>query len=96
VPVAGGRSVDWAAQVEVSDNGFRPEVKVLGNEVVKNLLVDLSRAKGFYGDGKGMSHTDNIGNLNLCPFGQPGGYDVLGDVAGSISGGAVNLGGVFS
>ncbi len=42
-------------------------------------------------DGDGMRDADGVGHLHLAALGEAGGDDVLGDVAGRVGAGAVDL-----
>jgi hypothetical protein len=43
-----------------------------------------------------LGHADGVGELDLAAIGEAGGDDVLGDVAGHVGGGAVDLGRVLA
>src|SRR5690606_21687510 len=58
--------------------------------------VDLRGAEGAHVDAYGLGDADRVAELNFAFVGEVGGDDVLGDVAGHVGGGAVDLGGVFS
>ena len=60
---------DRTAEVKVSDNGCRSEVKVLVNQVIQNLVANLTRAEGLNGDRERVSDANNIRNLEFYTLG---------------------------
>ena len=67
------------------NNGSRSEVKMFIYQAEYDLLVNLTRAKGFNGDRKWVSHADNISHLEFGAVSQSGCDDVLADIAGGVS-----------
>ena len=56
-----------------------------------HLVGDLGRAEGLEGDRQRAGHADRIRKLQLEAIGQPGGDDVLGDIARRIGRRAIDL-----
>ena len=54
-------------------------------------LGDLAGAVGLDHDRDGLRHADRVGHLHLRALGEPGGHDVLGDVARHVARRAVDL-----
>ncbi len=88
--------VDRASELEIADDATGAEIEVLEDDL-EELRVGLSTsAIRVNEDGQRLGDTDGIGDLNDASLGQLGGDERLGDPAGSISGRAVDLGGVLS
>ena len=85
VAVRGGLRVDRAAEVEVAQDRGRPEVEVLADE-----LLDprhgrrCSVSKRVDEDRERVRDADRVGDLDLAALGEPGGDDVLRDVARGV------------
>src|SRR5512135_1116096 len=84
------------AQSKVANNGFWPQVKMFGDQVQNQLIINFIGFEGFNGNRQGPSDTDNVGNLNFQSISQPGSYHVLRNIAAHVGSRAVNLGGIFT
>ena len=96
VAVGGQLAVDGLAQVKLTDDGGRGQVKDLLNSLLDLLIGHLAGAEGIDHDGDRLSHTDGIGQLDLALGGKTGGNHILSDPAGGIGGRAVDLAGVLA
>ena len=77
--------VNWAPQLQITDDRARAQVEMLKNQL-RNLLVrDTPGAKGFTIDAQRVRDTNRISHLDFTAFSQPGGYHVLGSPTGGIS-----------
>ena len=96
--VGGSLAHDRAAQVEVTDDATRSEVKVLlddfGQLSVGHAFLDSSVR--INKDGKRVRHTNGVRQLNQCALAKLGSDQTLGDPASSISSRSVDLRGVLS
>src|SRR5215208_4573031 len=91
VAVGRGLLIDRAVQPEVVAEGAGPQVEVLAHELRDLRAADLLRAERLHHQRDGVRDADRIGDLHLAALREPGRDDVLGDVAGGIRGGAVDL-----
>ena len=60
VPVSGGLAIDWAAQLEVTNNGTRAQVEHLADGLIDFLIADLAGLEGFDIDRERLRHADGI------------------------------------
>ena len=67
-----------------------------GQDVAQPLGVDLLGAEQVEGQRDGVRGADGVRDLELAPVGEPGGDDVLRDVARHVGGGPVDLRGVLA
>ena len=65
------------------------------DELLDLVLGDLGRAERIDHERDGLGDADGVGQLDFDLVGQAGGDEVLGDVAGHVGAGAVDLGGVL-
>ena len=65
--------------------------KISPDELGDRRVGELARAEGVDVDAHRLGDADGVGELDLAALGQAGGDDVLGDVAGHVGGGAVDL-----
>src|SRR5438270_7282849 len=91
VAVGSGALVDRLAQIEVADDGRRPQV-----EDVLHGAADLGRVDGLGAerldhDRHGPGNTDGVGHLDLAASGRPRSDDVLGHPAGRVRSRTVDL-----
>ena len=96
VAVLGGLEVDGLGQVELLDDDARSQVEV-GIDDLHQLVRGLVRgAVGVDEDGEGLGHTNGVRQLHERAAGQAGVDQRLGDPAGHVCGGSVDLGEVLS
>lgn len=96
VTVLGGCVVDGVDEVQLLDNDTRAEVKVLVDDL-DELLGGLVRgAVGLNEEGQRLSNTDGVRKLDQRTASQLGVDERLGDPAGKVGSGAVDLGVVLS
>ena len=91
VAVGGGAAVDRLAQVEVADDGGRPQVEDLVDHASICRGIDGLGAERLHHDRHRPGHADGVGDLDLAPAGGARGHDVLGHPAGGVGGRAVDL-----
>lgn len=90
--VLGGLAVDWLGEVEVLDHDTRAEVEVVSDNLHK-LIRGLGRGTvGFDEDGERLSNTNGVRKLNKGATSELSVDKGLGDPAGDVSGGAIDLG----
>ena len=70
--------------------------KFLRTSSVSLRVAQLAGAEGFDEHADGLGHADGVGELDFGLVGEAGGHDVLGDVAGNVGSGAVDLGRIFA
>src|SRR5688500_14801611 len=66
VPVRRRLPVDRAAQVEVADDGRRPQVEDLSDGVADLVGVDGLAAEGLHEDRHGLGDADGVRHLDLA------------------------------
>ena len=96
VAVLGSLEVDGAVKVQLTDNDTGTEVKILvddGNELIGALLrsavsVDMDRQR--------LSNTDGVGELDESTASKTGVDQGLGNPAGNVGSGAVDLGEILA
>ncbi len=95
--IGGGFAVDGITQLQAGFDKIGTHI-----EQFRDLFSDLSvgqlhfgRAIGIDVDAGGLCYADSVGNLYQDLVGYTGRNQVLGDMAGSIGRGAVDLGGSF-
>src|ERR1700722_2885460 len=96
VAVGSGLPVDGSAQIQALDNALGRQREVLAYELGQLGFADLAGAEGFDAYTDGFCHADGVGELDFGAIGQACGHNVLGDVAGNVGAGAINLGRVFA
>src|SRR5690606_19599492 len=96
VAVSRGLAVDRPAEVQVADDRGGPQVEDLVDGGADLRDVHLLRAEALDRDADRAGDTDGVGQLNLALGGEPRRDDVLGDPAGAVSAGAVDLGRVLA
>ncbi len=64
---------------------------MLVDELLDLAAADLLGAEGLDHDRDRVRDADGVGDLHLGALGEAGGDDVLGDLAGGVGGGAVDL-----
>ena len=94
--ILGGCVVDGVGEVQLLDNDTRAEVKVLVDDLNKLLRGLVRGAVCLNEEGQRLSYTNGVGKLDQCATSQLGVDERLGDPAGKVSGGAVDLGVVLS
>jgi len=96
VSVASGLVVDGLPEIELLDDVSGAEVEVLLDDVKDLSVALLASSVGVNVDGKGISNTNSIRELDKASPAELGSHKGLGDPAGSISGRAIDLGPVLS
>ena len=89
-------AVDGTAQIQVTDDGCRGQIKYFAHSGFQFVVLDGAGTKGINHDGNGLGNADSVSQLNFALIGQAGSDNVLGNPAGSICGRAVNLAGVLA
>ena len=84
MPVRCGLSEDRSAELEVVDDAAWGQGEVFPHELIQILDRYLLRVLCVYQHRDGIGHPDRIGELYFALLGQPGGDDVLRDVAGHV------------
>lgn len=96
VAVLGRLQVDGPCEVELLDNDAGAHVEVVADDL-DELVRGLGRgAVGVDKDGQGLSDTDGVRQLDQGAAGKAGGDQGLGDPAGQVGGGTVDLGEVLA
>lgn len=96
VSVAGGGLEDGLVEAEVADDATGAEVKVLLHELHEGLLVVLGGAISVDVDGERVGNTNGVGELDADTVAEVVGHEGLGDPAGGVGGGTVDLGAVLA
>ena len=96
VSVAGGGLEDGLVEAEVADDATGAEVKVLLHELHEGLLVVLGGAVSVDVDGERVGDTNGVGELDADTVAEVVGHEGLGDPAGGVGGGTVDLGAVLA
>lgn len=96
VSVAGGGLEDGLVETEVADDATGAEVKVLLHELHEGLLVVLGGAVSVDVDGERVGDTNGVGELDADTVAEVVGHEGLGDPAGGVGGGTVDLGAVLA
>ena len=91
-----GLFVDWAAQIQFTDNACWTQVKVFQYSFCDFFLVHFIGAKGIYQHGYRLSHADCVCQLYFTTVSQACSYDVFRYIACRISTGTVNFCAVFT
>ena len=91
-----GRPVNGAQKIQVFDNGGRPKVKDVQDNLFCPAFSDFTGAHEVDHDAHRLGNADGVGHLHFALFSQTGGHQVFGHVAPHIGGTAVYLGGVFT
>src|SRR5690606_26907732 len=91
VPVGAGVTVDRAQQVEGVDDRGGPQVEDLADRGVDPLDGHRLGPERLDVQPHRVRLADRVGDVHLAAAGQPGRNDVLGDPAGGVGGGAVDL-----
>ena len=94
--VAGGGLEDGLVEAEVADDATGAEVKVLLHELHEGLLVVLGGAVSVDVDGERVGDTNGVGELDADTVAEVVGHEGLGDPAGGVGGGTVDLGAVLA
>lgn len=94
--VGRGARVDRAVEIEMGADAARGQVHRLGDGLLELILRHLTGAVGVDVGRRRTRDADGVGELQRAAIGKPGGVDVLGDVARSVSGRTVNLGRILA
>ena len=79
-------AVDGPAQIQVTDDGCRGQIKYFAHSGFQFVVLDGAGTKGINHDGNGLGNADSVSQLNFALIGQAGSDNVLGNPAGSICG----------
>jgi hypothetical protein len=96
VAVLGGLEVDWLSQIELLDDDTWSQVEVLVDdfdELVRGAVRGTVRVDK---DGERLCDTDGVGELHECAAGEFGMDKGLGNPAGEVGRGAVDLGEILA
>lgn len=96
VAVLGRLQVNGTGQVELLDDDTRAHVEVLADDRDELIRGLGGGAVGVDEDGQGLSDTDGVGQLDQGAAGKAGGDQGLGNPAGQVGGGTVDLGEVLA
>lgn len=96
VTVSSGLLIDGTEQIELLDDDTGTEVKVLTDDLDKLLIGSGTSAVGIDEDGEGLGNTDGVRELDQAAASELGGNERLGDPAGGVGGGTVDLGPVLA
>jgi len=96
VAVLRRREVAWLSEIELLDNDTRPHVEVLADNLHQLIRIHFAGTVGLDEDGQGLGDTDGVGELDEAAARQLGCDEGLGDPAGKVGGGAVDLGVVLA
>ena len=94
--VLGGLEVDWAGQVELLDDHSWAEVKVGADDLLKLVRGVVGGSVGVNVNGSWLSDTDGVGELDETTASELGVDEGLGDPAGNVGSGTIDLGEVLS
>src|SRR5438309_8113831 len=96
VAVARRRAEEGTAKVQLLDDPERAQVEEPWDGPLQLAIGDLAGAPGIDPDRDRLHHADGIRDLHLAARSQAGRHDVLGQVAGAVGSGAVDLGRVLA
>jgi hypothetical protein len=96
VAVLGGLNVDGAGQVKVLHDDTGTQIEVVANDLDQLVGGLVGGTVGLNEDGEGLSDTNGVRELDKGTTGQAGVDQRLGDPAGDVGSGAVDLGVVLS
>jgi len=91
-----GGGIDGTAQLQLVDDTGGGHIADLAQQRSHLLVGDGAGAVAVNTQGNGLGNADGVGQLHLHLLGEACCYQVLGHVAGHVSGGAVHLGGVLA
>ena len=94
--VLGGLEVDWAGQVELLDDHSWTEVEVGADDLLKLVRGVVGGSVGVNVNGSWLSDTDGVGELDETTASELGVDEGLGDPAGNVGSGTIDLGEVLS
>ena len=89
-------TVDRCTELQFLNDTAGSQVAVFPQQGDHFLVCDLAGAIAVDTDGNRLGNADGISQLQLALVGQTGGNQVLGNVAGIVSAGAVHLGGILA
>ena len=96
VTVSRSLLVNRTAEVKHFDNAGRSQVKMFPDDLCQLLITKFAGSECLDHNGGGLSHTNRIGQLDLNLVCKPGRNQVLRDITGCISAGAVHFGAVLA
>jgi hypothetical protein len=96
VTVLGSLEVDGLIQVELTNNDTRSEVEVLADDLNELLRGLFGGAVGVDVDGKRLSDTDGIRELDESTSAEASGDQGLGDPSTNVGSGSVDLGEILA
>src|SRR5215471_2892700 len=84
--VAGGLAINRLTQIQRFNDPARGELEVLSDQFRNLVLIDFPGVKRIDADGHWIRNSDSVCQLDFSTVRQPGGDDVLRNVAGHIAG----------
>ena len=96
VAIGGGPGIDRPVEIEVCPDAARGQAHDLTQRNLKLGLIHAAGAVQIDVNRQRFGDTDGIGQLDGGPVRQIGGDDILGQIAGGIGGGAVDLGRILA
>lgn len=94
--VLGSLEVDGAVQAELTDNDTGAQIEVVADDLDKLIGVLLRGTVGVDVDGKGLSNTNGVGELDKGTAGKAGVDQRLGDPATDVGSGTIDLGEILT
>src|SRR5258708_15397134 len=94
--VDGGLAEQRTAQVELLDDAERAQIEELAHGARDRRVRNLAGAERIDADRDRLHDSDRVRDLHLAARRQPGGDDILGDVACAVGARAVHLRRVFA
>ncbi len=88
--------VNGLEKVEITDDGFWPQIKVFPNNLRNLVRWNFGSSRSVDHDGDGLSHSDGISNLDLAFFRKSRSNDVLRNMPRHVRRATVHLGWIFS
>jgi hypothetical protein len=96
VTVLGSLEVDWLGQVELLDNDTWSHVEVVADNLDKLIRGLVRGTVGINEDGKWLSNTDGVGELDERTASELGVDQGLGDPSAEVGSRSVDLGEILS
>ena len=96
VTVLGSTVVDGVGEVELLDNDTGTEVEVLADDLDKLLRVLVGGTVVLNEERKGLGDTNGVGELDEAAAGETSLDQGLGDPAGKVGSGTIDLGVILS
>ena len=96
VTIGGRQLIHGMQQVEHARDRVGTQIEMLAYQLDDLGIADLAGTEGIHRHGGRLGHADGIGDLDLAALGQARRDDVLGHVAASVGGAAVDLGRILA